>query len=55
MCGVLGVDKTKAFCGLSALLVGGVSANVFVFWFVLFCGMLLGVWNNTVVVLLITP
>ena len=32
-----GIDKTKAFCGLSALLVGGVlQGNVFVFGFVLF-------------------
>ena len=42
VCG-LGVDETKVFCGLSALLVGGFEQSVFVFWFVLFCGMLLGV------------
>ena len=42
VCG-LGVDETKVFCGLSALLVGGFEQSVFVFWFVLFFGMLLGV------------
>ena len=46
MCVVLGVDETRTFCGLSAL-VGCKgfcrAASVFVFWFVLLCGMLLGV------------
>ena len=46
MCVVLGVDETRTFCGLSAL-VGCKgfcrAADVFVFGFVLFCGMLLGV------------
>ena len=45
VCG-LGVDETKVFCGLSAL-VGCKGfcrvTSVFVFWFVLLCGMLLGV------------
>ena len=46
MCVVLGVDETRIFCGLSAL-VGCKGfcrvTSVFVFGFVLFCGMLLGV------------
>ena len=46
MCVVLGVDETRTFCGLSAL-VGCKGfcrvTSVFVFGFVLFCGMLLGV------------
>ena len=46
MCVVLGVDETRTFCGLSALI--GCKGfcrvtSVFVFGFVLFCGMLLGV------------
>ena len=46
VCG-LGVDEARIFCGLSALLVGGFEQSVFVFWFVLLFGMLLGVWGNT--------
>ena len=46
MCVVLGVDETRTFCGLSAL-VGCKGfcrvTSVFVFGFVLLCGMLLGV------------
>ena len=46
MCVVLGVDETRIFCGLSAL-VGCKGfcrvTSVFVFGFVLFCGMLLGI------------
>ena len=46
VCVVLGVDETRTFCGLSALI--GCKGfcrvtSVFVFGFVLFCGMLLGV------------
>ena len=42
VCG-FGINGTRTFCGLSALLVGGFEQSVFVFWFVLFFGMLLGV------------
>ena len=45
---VWGIDEAKAFAVLWLVGHEGFAGQIlFVFWFVLFCGMLLGVWGNT--------